>query len=281
MMKCMTCGETLPEGTKVCPICGFPTADSPSEAGSEAAKQVAEDKLFGASSDDASKPDGEPKTENAKNKYQLVGGNAGSANPFGADPNNTAAKTFTEPVNPTIAKPTGYSAMTASAGGYDPLSQGGFDPAAPQPTGYDPRYTPPGGPVVQPKSSNANVGWIIVIAAAAVILFLIFFALFKGGKADGTYQFDHGEIGGLVVSKEQLKSMDSMSAYPIDDFTIEISGKKGTFGMAGRTASCDVDISGDKITLSQSGMSISGTIDTSAGKLTLEMGGAGLVFLKK
>ena len=279
MMKCMTCGENLSEGTKVCPICGFPVADSPSAADVEVSKTVSDEKLFGSSVDDASKQDVELKTETAKNKYQLVGGNAGPANPFGADPKNTEAKTFTEPTNPTIAKPTGYSAMTASTGGYDPLSPGGYNPQ--QPAGYDPRYTPPGGPVVQPKSSNANVGMIIVIAAAAVILFLVFFALFKGGKADGTYAFDHGEIGGLVVSKEQLQSMDNMSAYPLDDFTIEISGKKGTFGMAGRTASCDVDISGDKITLSQGGMSMSGTIDTSAGKLTIEMAGAGLVFIKK
>jgi len=262
-MKCKICGGEVSEGTAVCPICGFSLTDDPASS------------KTGSSSDMT----GKSSSDTPKNKYQLVGGNSESFNPFGADPKNVAARTA-----PVMMDPQQESSA------YDP---GGSGPSAyfqPQPGAspygspggpYNPYDQPPmpAGPVPQLRSVNPNKSVIIIISAVCVLLFFIFFALFRGKKtpAEGTYAFSYATANGISVSKAELQA----SGTDVEGFTLEVNGKHGKFSFMGRTASCDVKVDGSKISFVSGGDSLDGTFDVDSGTITLEMNGAYLVFTRQ
>ena len=256
-MKCRTCGGEVSEGTVVCPICGFSVTDDPVSS------------KTGSSSDTTQKSS----SDTSKNKYQLVGGNSETFNPFGADPENVAARTA-----PVMMEPSAYDQRESGPSAYyQPQASPYGSPGA----SYNPYDQPPmpAEPVPQAKSANPNITFIVIGGAICIVLFLIFFALFRGRKtpAEGTYEFSYATAKGVSVSKAELQA----SGMNVEGFTLEVNGKHGKFSYMGRTADCDVKVDGSTISFVNGNETLDGTFDAGSGTITLEMNGAYLVFARK
>ena len=262
-MKCKICGSEVSDGASVCPVCGFSLTDQPVSS------------KTGSSSDQVEKSS----SNTPKNKYQLVGGNNEASNPFGADPENVAARTAPAIMDPQPGTSAYDQPQSGSSAYYQPQSgPSSYGSAGSSFSPYD-QPSGPAAPVPQGRSVNQNKSLIVIGAVIGVVLFLVFFALFRGNKtaADGTYEFSYATAKGVSVSKAELMA----DGTNVEDFELEVNGKRGKFSVMGRSASCDVKIDGSSISFVSGSDSLNGTFDSESGTITVEMNGAYLVFKKK
>ena len=255
-MKCMVCGGDVPSGVTTCPICGFSVQPTEASALAEPSKPV--------------KP---APSEPTNGKYQLVGGNNETANPFGADPSNREARMapLEESAAPVV---TGFDPYMSPSGGVP-----GGGSGIPGGGGGMPPY---GGPMAgdpAPITKKKNSLSIVVIIVAALLVALVvgwMLGIFRSRPEDGTYDFVRAEMNGISVTTEQLKNM----GLNVDDFTIKIKGGKATMTFLNQKGTCDVEISGSTIRFYDSYREYSGNIDTDKGTISIEQNGTKLIFEK-
>ena len=294
-MKCKICGGEIMEGADVCPICGV------SVAASESAADAAS-KIISGQGSDRSDAASEQSPKPQKSKYSMVGGNVTQSNPFGMDPNNTAAREAQMEAKRALEREAGMEARildepegTGSYGsgaygqgaygqapyvppvnGQPPYGQERppFDPSA-----FDSGPNPfrPAAPAV-PQKVNKNTVTIIVVCSLCVIALLV--VVWKmnlfGGEADGTYKFVNAEGYGQTISPEQFKSL----GMDVDDFYLKISGKTATVSLMGRVGRCKVEFSGNDVSFIEDNQTIKGTYNKEKGTISIEQDGIKLNFKK-
>lgn len=294
-MKCKICGGEIMEGADVCPICGVSVAAS--ESAADAASKIISGQ--GSNRSDAAS---EQNSEPPKSKYSMVGGNVAQSNPFGMDPNNTAAREAQMEAKRALERETGMEARILDepegTGSYGSGAYGqgvyGQAPYVPPVNGQSPYgqerppFDPsafdsgpkPFGPAIPtvPKKVNNNTVTIIIVCSLCVIALLV--VIWKmnhsSGEADGTYKFINAEGYGQTISPEQFKSM----GMDVDDFYLKISGKTATVSLMGRVGRCKVEFSGSDVSFIEDNQTIKGTYNKEKGTISIEQDGIKLNFKK-
>ena len=207
----------------------------------------------------------EETTKTTKNKYQLVGEYTAPVNPFGADPENHAAR---EPRVENESDP--FMQIEKEVSSF-PTQE------VPKPV----HRTPAEDPVAPRAPKGFRLNPILVVAALSLLVLgtCWMMGVFRKREKpiDGDYKFTYVDVKGEKVTPSQL------SAYGVNtrNMTIKIDGDYADLTVFGFTGHCDFEQVGNEITITNGSKYMTGKADISKGIVTLQHNGSNLVFEKQ